>query len=207
MPRDPSVDRARLLRAAQRGDRGARRRLVAAHLELVRAVAGRYEGLGLPREDLVQEGCFGLLDAIDRYDRSRGVPFEAFARFRVKVAIRGALTARARLIRLPKHVLEQRHTGSEPLPVAVALDDGLQPTADGLDPEEQMLAVEQSRLVGDAVARLPPRQRLVITHRFGIGGSEESLREIATSLRISPRRTRTLEQQALAALRRELETA
>ncbi len=207
MPRDPSVDRARLLRAAQRGDPGARHRIVASHLELVRAVARRYEGLGLPREDLVQEGCVGLLDAIDRYDRGRGVPFQAFARFRVKVAIRGALTARARLIRLPKHVLEQPHTGANPLPVAVALDDDLQPAADGLDPEEQVLAVERSRLIDDAVARLPPRQRLVITHRFGIGGSEESLGEIANALRISPRRTRTLEQQALAALRRELETA
>ena len=98
----------RLLRAAQRGDRGARERLVVSHLGLVRAVAWRYRDLGLPLDDLVQEGSVGLLEAIDHYDPRRGPPFESYARFRVRRAIRNALTEQSRLVRLPKQVVERR---------------------------------------------------------------------------------------------------
>ena len=100
--------RRRLLRAARRGDRGARARLVESNLPLVRSIAVRYRGYGLPIEDLVQEGAIGLLDAIDRYDPAGGRLFEPEARFRIRRAIRNALTDQARLIRLPKHVVERR---------------------------------------------------------------------------------------------------
>lgn len=99
-----------MLRAARRGDRGARARLVECHLPLVRAVASRYRDYGLPLDDLIQEGSIGLLDAIEHYDPGRGPTFEAYARFRVRRAIRNALTDQARLIRLPKHVVERRRT-------------------------------------------------------------------------------------------------
>jgi RNA polymerase primary sigma factor len=103
-----AVRARRLLRAARRGDPRARERLVSSHLGLIRAVASRYSDLGLPLDDLVQDGAVGFLEAIDRYDPNRGTTFENFARFRVRRAIRNALTDQARLIRLPKHVVERR---------------------------------------------------------------------------------------------------
>jgi RNA polymerase sigma factor (sigma-70 family) len=128
----------RLLRAARKGERSARERLVVEHLGLVRSVASRYRGLGLPLEDLVQEGSLGLLDAIDRFDPDRGSDFESFARFRVRRAVRNALTSQARLIRLPKQVVERRRTvsraearltaargGRGPTPADVAAETGL----------------------------------------------------------------------------------
>jgi RNA polymerase sigma factor (sigma-70 family) len=75
---------------------------------MVRSVASRYCGLGLSLDDLVQEGCIGLLDAIDRYDPDRHVEFDAFARFRVRRAIKNALTDQGRLLRLPKHVVARQ---------------------------------------------------------------------------------------------------
>ena len=104
----PDVRVHRLLRAAQRGDRRSREQLVTAYLGLVRSVAKRYRELGLPFDDLVQEGSVGLLEAIDRFDPSRGTPFDGYARFRIRRAIRNALTDQARLIRLPKHVVQRR---------------------------------------------------------------------------------------------------
>jgi RNA polymerase primary sigma factor len=98
----------RLLRAARRGDYGARERLVTVHLRLVRQIAAHYSGLGLPYDDLVQEGSIGLLEAIERFDARRQPSFEAFARFRVRRAIRNALTDQARLVRLPKQIVERR---------------------------------------------------------------------------------------------------
>jgi RNA polymerase primary sigma factor len=138
---DPSARSARnsrLVRAAQRGDPRSRELLVASHLGLVRSVASRYRDLGLPFDDLVQEGSLGLLDAIDHYDRRRGCSFESYARFRVRRAIRNALTDQARLIRLPKQMVERRRaiaraearlaaetSGDRPTPAELAADTGL----------------------------------------------------------------------------------
>ena len=94
--------------AAQRGDRAARDQLVTSNLGLVRSVAARYRDLGLPFDDLVQEGAIGLLDAIDHYDPGRGASFESYCRFRIRRAIKNALTDKARVIRLPKQLVERR---------------------------------------------------------------------------------------------------
>jgi len=98
---------ASLLHRAQHGDHSARERLVTEHLDDVRSIARRYSNLGLVVDDLVQEGSLGLLDAIDRYDESRGTPFDVYARFRIRRAIRNALTDTSRLIRLPKQLVER----------------------------------------------------------------------------------------------------
>jgi RNA polymerase primary sigma factor len=115
------------------------RREVEEHLPLVRKIAARYRGAGLPYDDLVQEGSIGLLEAIDRYDERYGVPFESYARFRIHRAIRNALTERARLVRLPKHIIERRRlieresarlfaaTGQVPAAAELAEQTGLPP--------------------------------------------------------------------------------
>lgn len=99
---------ASVLRAARRGDRRARERIVGNRLWMVRLLASRYRNLGLPLEDLVQEGSLGLLDALDHYDPRRGPDFDAYVRFRVRRAIRNALTEQSRLVRLPKQIVERR---------------------------------------------------------------------------------------------------
>lgn len=112
-PASDSCDRRairarKLLRAARRGDRGARERLLVTHLGVIRSLAWRYRDLGLPFDDLVQEGALAFVDAIDRYDPSRGAEFDAYARFRVRRALRNALTEQALPIRLPKRLVERR---------------------------------------------------------------------------------------------------
>lgn len=103
------VDRSeRLAARARRGDRVARTKLVEEHMGLVRSIAFRYRDLGLPTEDLVQEGAIGLLTAIDDYDSSRGASFSTYAYWRVRSAITHALTAHGQLIRVPRPVLERR---------------------------------------------------------------------------------------------------
>jgi RNA polymerase primary sigma factor len=146
---------AKLLRAAKRGDRAARERIVARYLRTVRAIAGRYRDLGLPVDDLVQEGSLGLLDAIDHYHARRGTDFETYARFRVRRAIRNALTEQSRIIRLPKQIVERRRaieraeagltvaTGRVPTPFELAVATGLSPAA-----------VMQTRTIGSNLVSL-----------------------------------------------------
>jgi RNA polymerase primary sigma factor len=124
-----ATNATRLLRAVRRGDPTARERLVVAHLGLVRSVAWRYRDLGLPLEDLVQEGSIGLLDAVDSFDPARDVAFERYARFRIRRAILAALTGQARLIRLPKAIVERRHALDRVEAAFVAAEHGRRPTS------------------------------------------------------------------------------
>ncbi|MDQ7820713.1 MAG: FliA/WhiG family RNA polymerase sigma factor [Armatimonadota bacterium] len=67
-----------------------RERLALAYLPLVRALA-RQMAVRMPAsvksEDLEGYGMIGLLEAIDRFDPDRGIPFEAFARLRIRGAM------------------------------------------------------------------------------------------------------------------------
>jgi RNA polymerase sigma-B factor len=57
----------------------AREELVRRYLPLARKLAARYQNPHEPFEDLVQVANLGLLNALDRYDADRGVPFGAYA--------------------------------------------------------------------------------------------------------------------------------
>ena len=60
---------------AKAGDERARQRLTEKNLRLVISVAKKYRGMGLPFEDLIQEGNLGLMKAIDKFDPDRGISF------------------------------------------------------------------------------------------------------------------------------------
>jgi len=59
------VEEVRLARRIERGDAAARDEMVARNLPLVRSLAARYIGRGVPFEDLVQEGSVGLVLAVE----------------------------------------------------------------------------------------------------------------------------------------------
>lgn len=61
------------------GDQDCREEVVRRHMGLVRSIAHRYQGRGLASEDIVQTGYVGLIQAVDRYEPSRGVPLRAYA--------------------------------------------------------------------------------------------------------------------------------
>ena len=154
------AENATVLEAARRGDRRAREQLVAGHLRVVRSVASQYRNLGLPFDDLVQEGWLGLLEAIDLYDPARGLDFETYARFRARRAIRNALTEKSRMIRLPKQIVERRRAidrtearlaaaeGHAPTPCEVAAALGLAQAAvlKARDVSAMPLSLDQSVL-------------------------------------------------------------
>jgi RNA polymerase sigma factor for flagellar operon FliA len=78
-----------------------------ATLELVEIVArqvGRAVGSSVELDDLLSFGREGLLDAARRYDESRGVPFRAYANYRVRGAIFDGVR---RMSRLPRRVHER----------------------------------------------------------------------------------------------------
>ena len=73
-----------------------REQLVNHYLPLVKMVAGRL-AMGLPqfveRDDLISNGYFGLLEAIERFDPKRGFKFETYAVVRIRGAILDSIRA------------------------------------------------------------------------------------------------------------------
>jgi RNA polymerase sigma factor (sigma-70 family) len=94
-----------VVRRARSGN--ARARLIERNLRLVVSVAKRYRDMGLPFEDLIQEGNIGLMKAADRFDSEMGHRFSTYATWWIKQAILRTIEDKGRAIRLPVYTGEK----------------------------------------------------------------------------------------------------
>ncbi|HEX3980502.1 MAG TPA: sigma-70 family RNA polymerase sigma factor, partial [Acidimicrobiales bacterium] len=83
------------------GDQEARREMIAANLRLVVHWARRYQDRGVDLPDLIQEGTFGLMRAVDKFDYERGFRFSTYATWWIRQALQRAVQQHGRTIRLP----------------------------------------------------------------------------------------------------------
>src|SRR4030042_4581166 len=68
-----------LARAAAKGEQAAKDQLIKANLRFVVNVAKKYQNQGLPLADIISEGNIGLINAIERFDVSKGYHFISYA--------------------------------------------------------------------------------------------------------------------------------
>jgi len=101
-----AAEEIELGRGIQLGNDHAFRGLVAGNLRLVISIAKRYLHQGMDLEDLIQEGNLGLLQAVRKFDPSRGNKFSTYATWWIRQAMTRALSNKARAIRLPVHINE-----------------------------------------------------------------------------------------------------
>jgi RNA polymerase primary sigma factor len=88
---------------ARSGNARARARLIERNLRLVVWVAKSYIRMGLPFEDLIQEGNIGLMKAVERFDPEMGHRFSTYATWWIRQAIVRAIEDKGRAVRLPIH--------------------------------------------------------------------------------------------------------
>ena len=130
----------------------SREEAVHKYLHLVKYVAGRIS-VNLPASvdinDLINDGVFGLMDAIEKYDRSRTVKFETYAITRINGAIIDAL----RTLDWVPRTIRQRARELDRAYEALELELGREPSRDELALRLQLSAQELDRLLERVHAR------------------------------------------------------
>jgi RNA polymerase primary sigma factor len=102
-----AADEVELAKRIERGDMAAKQRMIESNLRLVVSIAKNYRNQGLPFLDLIQEGMFGLIRAVEKFEWQRGLKFSTYATWWIRQAVQRAVADKARTIRMPVHVVER----------------------------------------------------------------------------------------------------
>ena len=90
-----------LCEKARKGDKAAKDKIINANLRFVVKVAKKYQNHGLDLTDLISEGNIGLINAIEKFEPSRGYHFISYAVWWINQSILKAVSEKSRAIRLP----------------------------------------------------------------------------------------------------------
>lgn len=89
------------------GDPKAKELLIRHNTRLVASIAYRYRRYGVDIQDLIQDGMFGLIRAVEKFDPSQGYKLSTYATWWIRQTIERALADTGRTIRLPVHIHEK----------------------------------------------------------------------------------------------------
>ena len=169
-----------LAKQIERGDLGAKERLVNSNLRLVIANARKFQGHELPLLDLIQEGILGLIRAAEKFDWRKGYKFSTYATFWIRQALQRALDNRSRTIRIPVHLGQrERKIARAQRELAARL---------GRDPTDEEIAQEAEITVQD-VRDARETARVVTSLDRPVGEEEDtSLGALLASGSSRPRR-------------------
>lgn len=168
-------DDDKLQALARSGDRDAEEALAERYLRLVRICARPLFLAGGDSEDLIQEGTFGLLSAIRKYDSESGVTFKTFAEHCIRMRLLSAIKSASRLKHFPLNdgiSLEQ--LSEDPGAELSALPEGFR-----YNPEELVLARESKEELYAAFTRCLSKFEIKVLDLYLEG---LSYREIADRL-------------------------
>lgn len=205
-----------------------KKEILEGNLRFVITVSKQYQNQGLDLNDLIAEGNYGLLKAIENFDWSKKLRFISYAVWWVRQSILQSLNENARTIRLPVNVVQELQKAKKELdsagvelpdkftnlPYTVNLDSPLNEDGDTLmdvivnpnaDSSDSTLTTENTlkdKLLS-MLDVLDERERVIIEDYFGLTGSTRTLEDIGNDFDLTKERVRQIKEKALRKLRNE----
>ena len=181
-------------------DEDARKELIEHNLRLVVYIARRFENTGINIEDLISIGTIGLIKAVGTYRADKNIKLATYASRCIENEI---------LMYLRKNANRKGEVSFDE-PLNTDWDGNELLLSDVLGTEEDTVMrpieedVERSRLAA-AINALSPREKQIITLRFGLGGGrEQTQKEVADQLGISQSYISRLEKRIISRLKKEI---
>lgn len=195
------AEEQRYLELAAQGDREARNILIERNLRLVAHIIKKYYQNYSGQDDLVSIGTIGLIKAIDTFDITKNIKLSSYAS------------------RCIENEILMHFRGNKKSAQDVSLNDTIDTDKDGnpltlmdimasdMDVAEDVDTKLHLEVLGGYIdTTLTPREKEIITRRYGLGGHRVlTQRELADSLGISRSYISRIEKKALEKLRRRYE--
>ncbi len=216
-------------RKAAMGDKKEKERLIVSNLRFVVSIALKYQNLGLPLMDLINEGNMGLLRAVEKFDINKGFKFISYARWWIRHFILKAIFEQSTSIKLPlkyanqlskmdnlneSELIKKLRRIYRPVSLDQQLSDDSNSDSivDLIDddkydnPEKVAEKVNLKELINEVLGKLKPIERDVISRHFGLNGKKPlTLKEIGEKYNLTKERIRQIEHAALDKLRYPME--
>lgn len=192
-----------VLERIEQGDESERETLIVHNLRLVVYISRKFENTGIGIEDLISIGTIGLIKAVNTFCPAKNIKLATYASRCIENEI---------LMYLRKNSQQKNEISiDEPLNIDWDGNELLLSDVLGSEPDEinrgMELEDEKNQLLG-IVSRLSEREKLIMTMRFGLGGTKEyTQKQVAEILGISQSYISRLEKRIIAKLKREIEKA
>ena len=181
-------------------EESARQELIEQYLRLVVYIARRFENTGINIEDLISIGTIGLIKAVGTYRADKNIKLATYASRCIENEI---------LMYLRKNANRRGEVSfDEPLNTDWDGNELLLSDVLGTDADVVMRPIEEDvdrSLLAAAIDLLSPREKQIITMRFGLGGgNEQTQKEVADQLGISQSYISRLEKRIISRLKKEI---
>ena len=186
---------------AAAGDKGAKEKLILSNIPFVAYCARSYRGKGLSDEDLISEGTIGLIEAVNRFDYTKGFRLLTYSKFWIhrylNLAVQNHISKNYRLVSLDA---TYNSDGDESTFLSNLAD------TENLSIEEECENNFQTERLWSAINGLKPEEREVVILHYGLNNQEEhSFSEIGAIKGKTRSRMQQIEQKAFSHLRENLE--